>query len=851
MPKVHILDVMPKIPEKLQKLKILAYNLRWAWDHQCIELFRRLDPDLWEELSHNPVALLGKIDQARYLISQDDDAFMNHLERSLLSLEVYLMERSWFQRTYPDKKDLRIAYFSAEFGLHECMPVYSGGLGVLAGDHLKSTSDLGIPIIGVGLLYQRGYFQQYLNPDGWQQERYKIMDYSNTPIRLMRGNDGQPVKVSVELPGRTVHIQCWKVDVGRVPLYLLDTNLPENSPEDRNITDELYGGDQEKRIKQEIVLGIGGFRTLSALDLRPAVIHMNEGHSAFAATERIRILMEENSLTYQEAKEAATAGNVFTTHTPVPAGNDVFPHELMRKYFDGYVQKLGLKFSDFMEMGKNVTGDGREGFCMTVLAIKLSSKINGVSRLHREIACRMWRNLWPGIRFNEIPITAITNGVHPATWISPEMQNLLTRYLGPQWQEKPHDPEIWKRVDSISDEELWRTHERGRERLVAFARRRLRQQLRDRGSTEAEIRVGEDVLNPEYLTIGYARRFATYKRAVLIFRNPERLARIILDRNRPVQIIFAGKAHPQDEPGKEFIRRIIHFIREEDIRRRIVFIENYNIGVARQMVQGVDIWLNTPRRPLEACGTSGMKAVFNGALHLSSKDGWWDEGYQPHLGWVIGKGEEYGDDELQDDVESNTLYDLLEQEIIPKFYKVGANGIPRDWVAYIKNSMKALCPEFSTNRMTFEYTDKFYLPAGDAFQSMAADGFSKAKELAQWKRKLAEGWQQVRIVEVGEEKADGLEVNDYYRVSVKVQLGGLSPEDVSVELYFGKVNEKREIVNGEIQPLDFVSTEDGGISLFKGMIPLKQSGQYGFSARVMPNNRKLSARIEPGYVVWE
>ncbi len=851
MPKVHILDVMPRIPEKLHKLYTLAFNLRWAWDHQTIELFRRLDPDLLEELSNNPVALLGRIDQERYWALEEDDAFMNHLERCVLGLEVYLRERKWFQKAYPGKENLKIAYFSAEFGLHECMPVYSGGLGVLAGDHLKSNSDLGIPIIGVGLLYQRGYFQQYLNPDGWQQERYKVIDFANTPITTVKDESGEPVMVKVEMPGREVYIQCWQVDVGRVPLFLLDTNLEKNSSEDRNITDELYGGDQEKRIKQEIILGIGGYRMLKTLNLSPEVIHMNEGHSAFAALERMRILREECGLAFEEAREAAVAGNVFTTHTPVPAGNDVFPPELMKRYFTDYLAKLGLTLPEFMKMGENVTGDGREGFCMTVLAIKLSAKTNGVSVLHREISSQMWRNLWPGMHLNEIPIIPITNGVHPATWISPEMQNLLTRYLGPQWQEKPHDTEVWQRIDRISDEELWRTQERGRERLVAFVRRRLRMQLTDRGASESEIRVAEDVLNPECLTIGFARRFATYKRAVLLLKDPDHLKRIILDHDRPVQFIFAGKAHPQDEPGKEFIRRIIHFIREEDIRRRVVFLENYDIGVARQMVRGVDVWLNTPRRPLEACGTSGMKAAFNGALNLSTLDGWWDEGFRPNLGWAIGKGEEYEDNALQDEIESHALYDLLEQEIIPIFYRIGASGIPRDWVRYIKESMKALCPEFSTNRMTFEYNDKFYLLAAEAFADLAADNFSRAKELAGWKKKLAAGWSKVKILDVTAEGEEGLQVNDYYKVSVKAQLGTLNPEDVSIELYYGRVDENREIVAGEARPLDFVSAEEGGKALFSGMIPLKHSGQYGFSARVVPNHRKLSSRIEPGYIVWE
>ena len=851
MSKVHIFEVKPNIPKPLSQLNNLAYNLHWCWDHQCRDLFRRMDQDLWEEVYHNPVRLLGRISQERYLELQHDDGFIDHFEHSLAKLEAYMMERCWFHKAYPDKGKFLTAYFSAEFGLHECLPIYSGGLGILAGDHLKSVSDLGIPLIGVGLAYQKGYVQQYLNADGWQQETYKINNFTSMPLQRVLDTDGEPLKITVELPGRKAYVQCWKATAGRVPLYLLDTNVPENSRLDCTLTNELYGGDLEKRILQEIVLGIGGIRMLKVIGETPSVFHMNDGHSAFLAVERIRDLMQEHGLAFDEAREAALSGNVFTTHTPVPAGNDVFPQYYIEKYFRDYYHSIGMDLNDFMNLGRIALNNGEEGFCMTVLAMRLSSKINAVSKLHGEVSRKMWQSLWPGVPANELPIESITNGVHAPTWISREMHNLLTRYLGPQWVESPHDPELWKGVDRISDEELWRTHERGRERLAAFARERLKNQLQDKGASSAEILEAEDVLNPEYLTIGFARRFATYKRATLLLRDPQRLKKIITDNDKPVQFIFAGKAHPKDEPGKEFIRELVHLSRDINIRHRMVFIENYDICVARHLVQGVDVWLNTPRRGLEASGTSGMKAAFNGALNLSILDGWWDEAFESNLGWAIGKGEEYDDFNLQDEIESNALYDLLEQEVIPLFYKVGPNGIPREWVRYIKESMKALCPGFSTNRMAFDYAEKFYLHSHLGNIRMMENDFELAKSTAEWKRKIRRHWREVSVYGVNGDNGNGHRVDDEYNVQVKAHLSALEPEDVVVEIYFGQVDENRKVIGGESIALEFSSHDEGGESIFTGKIPLKSSGLFGFSARIRPRYEKFSTTGEPGFVAWE
>ncbi|MEJ2738084.1 MAG: alpha-glucan family phosphorylase, partial [Anaerolineae bacterium] len=644
MKPIHTFLAVPSLPAPLEPLRELASNLRWAWNHETIELFRRLDSDLWETTGHNPLLMLGTIDQGTLEAAASDEGFLAQLARIDLELEVYKDGAStWFQRAHGPVQAPLVAYFSAEFGVTECLSIFAGGLGVLAGDHLKSASDLGVPLIGVGLLYQQGYFRQYLNEAGWQQEAYEDNDFHNLPLTLQRRPDGTPVTVEIPHPGRKVIAQVWRAQVGRVPLYLLDTNIPGNRPQDRDITDQLYGGDREMRIKQEMVLGIGGYRALEALGLEPTVYHMNEGHSAFLALERIRRLMETRGLPLADAREAASAGLVFTTHTPVKAGHDYFSPDLMNRYFADYARALGLSRQDFLALGRrNPANDGEE-FCMTILALRLAAYSNGVSRLHGQVSRRMWQGLWPGVPEDEIPIGHVTNGVHFQSWISREMKELYDRYLGPRWREELADQTVWQQADHIAAEELWRTHERRRERLVAFCRRRLRDQLRRRGAPQAAIEAADEVLDPEALTIGFARRFATYKRATLLLSDRERLARILNDPDRPVQIIFAGKAHPRDDAGKELIRQIVELARQEAFRRRLVFLEDYDMAVARYLVQGVDVWLNTPLRLQEASGTSGMKATANGVLNLSVLDGWWDEAYRPEVGWAIGRKETYPD----------------------------------------------------------------------------------------------------------------------------------------------------------------------------------------------------------------
>jgi starch phosphorylase len=848
MLQIRTFTVTPSLPEGLECLRELAFNLRWTWDHETIDLFRRLDRDLWEQCYHNPVLMLGRINQDKLRKVASDDGFIAHMDRVCKSLEAYLKGETWYQKTYGRSEVPRIAYFSSEFGLTESMPIYSGGLGVLSGDHLKSASELGLPLVGVGLLYQEGYFRQYLNADGWQQESYPINDFYNLPLTLERRDDHSPLTVTVDLPGRAVTIQIWRVQIGRISLYLLDTNLPTNSQEDQNITDELYGGDAEMRIQQEIVLGIGGLRALDALGLYPDICHMNEGHSAFLGLERIRMLMSKHKLSFDEAKEAAAAGNVFTTHTPVPAGIDVFSTTLVESYFRHYYPALGLTRDQFLALGRKNPHDLNEGFNMAVLAIRLASRVNGVSQLHGAAARQMWQELWPGVPVDEVPIESVTNGIHPRSWISQDMAGLFDRYLGPRWIGEPADQTVWARVDRIPDEELWRTHERRRERLVAFARRRLAAQLGQRGASPAEAAQASEVLHPDTLTIGFARRFATYKRATLLFRDPERLVRLLCDSERPMQIIFAGKAHPRDDQGKTLIKEIIHHARRTELRNHVVFIEDYDMNVARYMLQGVDVWLNTPRRPREASGTSGMKATANGVLNVSILDGWWDEAFTSDVGWAIGRGEEYEDLAYQDEIESAALYNLLEKEVVPLFYARGRDGLPRGWIAKMKASMCTLCAVFNTNRMVREYCERLYLPVAERCWHLQDDNAASARDLAAWKRRVHQNWDKIKIKTV-EAETEALKVGDVLKVRAQVYLGELKPEDVDVDFYYGMVNEKGEIPAG-VPSVMRSQESNAGLHTYSGAVPCLSSGRFGYALRVLPRHRDLVHPYELGLIHW-
>jgi glycogen phosphorylase len=847
---LHKFTVVPSLSDELAPLQRIAYNLWWSWDPDAIALFKRLDIDLWNATRHNPVEMLGILQQTTLESLKQDEGFMAHLQMVDEKLTAYLSEKAWFQKEYNGDAGLKTAYFSMEFGLHESLAVYSGGLGILAGDHLKSASDLGLPLVGVGLLYRQGYFRQYLNNEGWQQEIYPENDFYNLPLVLERDQLGRPLEVELDFGGHNFKAHIWRVQVGRVPLYLLDTNLEENSPEDRLITSQLYGGNQEMRMQQEILLGIGGVRALRAMRIIPNVCHMNEGHAAFLAIERIRLVMEKRKISFNEALEVTRAGNIFTTHTPVEAGIDHFPTEMLDKYFAHYIKTFGLSRDEFLGLGRQNPADQYESFCMAVLALKLAGHANGVSQLHGEVSRSMWKNLWPELPEEQLPLGSITNGVHTRTWMSQQMGSLLVRYLGNRWLDDPTDHNVWRRVARIPDAEIWRTRQSTRERLVDFARCRLKEQLKKIGATAKEIATADEVLDPEVLTIGFARRFATYKRGTLLMRDLDRLERILNNAACPVQIIFAGKAHPHDTEGKELIRQIVQVSHQERFRHRIVFIEDYDMEVARHLVQGVDVWLNTPRRPMEASGTSGMKVAFNAGLNLSILDGWWCEGYQGNNGWAIGKGEVYADLEYQNQVECGALYDLLEKEVIPLYYQRGNDGIPRDWVSMMKASMQSLCPVFSTDRMVEEYAQLSYIPSYRQWTRLEADDLALAKQLAAWKKQVFSGWRQVRIEEIDAKLSDSVAVGSSLPVSIKVQLGTISPDEVAVEGYFGVLDNQGIIRGGETVILAVAEVLDAGRFRFAGDLECRFCGRYGFMVRVMPRHKELGVIYESGYMIW-
>ena len=864
---VRTFTVKPSLPENLKDLYVVAGNLYWSWHYEIAELFRRMDYDLWKQCAHNPIRMLGMVSQARLEDLSRNEGFLYQLQQAREKLEETLNSPSWFDKIYAREGERpTIAYFSAEFGMHECLPIYSGGLGILAGDHLKSASDLGVPLVAIGLLYQKGYFRQYLNTDGWQQEHYIDNDFHNMPLEMVRKESGHPLTINIQFPGRTVTAQVWKVMVGRTPLYLLDTNLPVNSTFDRTITQTLYGGDSEMRICQEIVLGIGGLKALYAMNLEPTVCHMNEGHAAFMALERVRRIRSRYNMTFEEAFEAAKASNVFTVHTPVAAGNDEFPVEMMDKYFGHYYGKLGLNREQFLALGRVHPDNPMEPFKMPVLAIRTSAYRNGVSQLHGEVSRKIWSGLWMELPTDEVPINAITNGVHAKTWLSAEINSLFERYLGARWSDEVVDKSIWHNIDQIPDEELWRIHQRCKERLVGFARARLKRQLQRRGAFHTELGWAEEVLDPEALTIGFARRFATYKRGNLLLREPARLIELLSNTETPVQFIFAGKAHPRDTAGKEIVRQLVHFASEHpEIRRRLVFLEDYDIDIARYMVQGVDVWLNNPRRPMEASGTSGMKAALNGVLNMSTLDGWWCEGYIPDGGWIIGAGEEYDDLAYQDQVESQAIYNLLEQEVVPLYFSQSKDRLPRRWIRRMKNTIKWCAPRFNTSRMVADYTRKFYTMADVKWRELTADDSVRIRELAAWKNTARHAWSDLEISHVEAQARDGevfthwnggnpeLEVGAEITVNAQIRLGRLTPNDVSVQIFHGTVDSAGRIETPQISEMRFVegSLDENKVASFTGLIPCRTSGKHGFSLRILPRHKDLVEPYEQGMILWE
>lgn len=700
------------LPYRIKRLTDLAHNLWWTWNPEAGRMFKEIDPLCWDSSNHNPIIFLRTVDPAVFEDLIKDRYFLERFDRILREFDLYMARQdTWYKHTYPQAQGERIAYFSFEYGLHESLMVYAGGLGILSGDHLKEASDLGLPLTAVGFLYTYGYFSQKISEDGWQEARNVQINFDDLPLTALYDEEHNPLTISIDLPGRKLFARLYELAVGRVTLVLLHTNLPENSSSDRQLTDKLYISDPELRISQEMLLGIGGVRALQKLGIESKVYHMNEGHSAFLTLERLRQELEKG-LSLEEAKAHVQKTSVFTTHTPVPAGNDEFPIWLVDKYFCNYWGHLGLNREEFFDLARIRNNWSDEVFSMPVLALKLANYRNGVSKIHGEVSRQMWQSLWPDSELAEVPIGSVTNGVHTGTWIARRMAILYNRYLGTDWREHVDDPAVWEKVDSIPDEALWQIRLHLKRKLVNYMVGRARNQWEHFGVHPVQTVASGVLLDPSALTIGFARRFATYKRANLLFRDYDRLLRIVTNARKPVQIIFAGKAHPSDEPGKLLIQEVYRKVKDAHNGGRLVFLDDYDMDMAHYLVQGVDIWLNTPRRPREASGTSGMKAAMNGSLNFSVLDGWWAEGYNGRNGWAIGDETVYDDLDAQDNADANSLYDTLEQEIVPLFYtKRSADGLPGDWIERVKNCLKTVTPQFSMMRMVKEYTTELYEPA--------------------------------------------------------------------------------------------------------------------------------------------
>lgn len=843
--KIKSFNVLPNLPDNLKSLEEFATNMLFTWRWESIALFMDMDEDLWNKSHRNPKWMIGAMPYSRLEALGRDPKFVARLAERKKDFDEYMHPKTtWYTRNAkPEDKDMCVAYFSMEYGIGEGLPIYSGGLGMLSGDHLKSSSDLGLPVIGVGLLYKKGYVKQQLNRDNWQVEEYPVNDWYNMPVEVVNDQNGNPLRVEVNLAGEIVNVGVWKVPVGRTSLYLLDTNLPENSKGARLITEQLYGGDRENRIRQEIVLGIGGPRALEAMGIHPSVYHVNEGHSAFLLFERIRNLMRTRGLSFDEAREIVWSSSVFTTHTPVIAGNEHFDFGLVRKYMESVAYDLGISFDNFLSIGKETPESGT--FCMTVVAIRLCAFLNGVSKLHGDVSRNMWHKIWPGLPRYEVPILGLTNGVHTPSWISHEHHDLYKKYLNVGPEGLPDDCD-WSRVDKIDDKEFWDVHMARKQKMVNIARAHLVAQHKRWGSDPTVIEEAGKVLNPNYLTIGFARRFATYKRATLFMRDLNRLMELVNDKDMPVQFVFAGKAHQADTQGKEFIKAVAQLSMDKRFQNRIIFVEDYNMNVARYLVQGVDVWMNNPIRPLEASGTSGMKAVINGVLNLSILDGWWEEGYSPEVGWAIGGTSPYNSEEERDYAESSAIYNIIRKYVAPLYYKRDKNDLPKGWIKMMKNCVKTLVPQFNTNRMLREYYEWFYVNAHRAFRKFEDRG--RISNFSSWRKRLQDNWGKVKVVV---DPLPDMEIRAGMKLPVRamVWLGGLNPDEVEVQIHYGRTVGQIAFVEGKTVPMKLEAQAGDGY-LYKGEIPCDNSGKCDFAVRVIGHNQDAHNALMPMFLRW-
>ena len=846
------ITVNPQLPKRINRLTEIANNLWWSWNTEVLKLFKEIDIDLWEKVDKNPVKFLKLISQEKLEQAAINQAILKQYDKIVNDFDGYMNSKNtWFAKKYPNEKNDVIAYFSAEYGLDETVPIYSGGLGILSGDHLKSASDLGVPLVAVGLLYKNGYFHQKIDKFGNQQSIYKDIDLMHLPISPVKDEKGDELKVLLKLPGKNLYLKVWQINVGRIKLYLLDSDIPENTDEMyRNITLRLYGGDQEMRMQQEIVLGMGGVNLLRTLGLDPNIYHMNEGHSSFLLIEVIKNIIKEKKVSFDIARDITSAKTVFTTHTPVPAGNDIFPMNLIEKYFKGYWTKLGIDKDTFLHLGTKPNDSLEAGFNMGILALKIAGKKNGVSKLHGAVSRELFGDVWPEIAPNESPITYITNGIHTCTWLAPNLKELYNKYLIPYWQDSIQIQDTWKKIDNIPDEKLWSEHLKRKEKLLNLVKENVTNRLRANGVSYEEINEIVSKLNPNALTIGFARRFATYKRATLIFRDLERITQILNNENRPVQLIFAGKAHPADKEGQDLIRYIHEISMKPQFKGKIFVLENYNIGIARYLVSGVDVWLNNPRRPMEASGTSGQKASVNGVINFSVLDGWWAEGYDSKNGWTIGTNDEYESYEIQDDADSTSIYNVLEKKIIPTYYDKDKNGISSKWLRIMKNSIISTGGRYSTSRMVSDYTDKLYMPLINLTDKYYKD-LSNVADLNEWKSKMLINWDKIKIEQINNLDNISIDAGNKIEVNCKVTLPDISAENITVEVYAGRITENGRIEDIVVIPMDLAEANDETREyLYKAKLELSTGGSYGYTFRVMPRHNMILDPENLNLIKW-
>ncbi|MBI9085815.1 MAG: alpha-glucan family phosphorylase [Desulfobacterales bacterium] len=848
MKNLQTYQVYSKLPEPLVFLETLARNYWWSWKHDAVDLFRRIDRQLWKDAGGNPIVFSTLVPQQRLDELAKDESFLAHLAKVRQHFEARVIQREAPVDDAFGPKDT-VAYLSMEFGIHETLPIFSGGLGILAGDHLKAASNMDLPLTGVGLLYRQGYFQQFLDHNGWQQEEYPDTDVYAIPMVRAVDASGSELVIRVPGPNGDIHATVWKVMVGRTPLYLLDTFVEKNAPEARAVTARLYSGGTKVRLAQEVLLGIGGVRALSAMGTNVKVCHMNEGHAAFSVLERLAQTMEQYGVGLDAAREIVPRTTIFTTHTPVAAGHDEFPPDMVMPILKDFSPRLGVSEKEILSWGQPAGAPESAPMSMFILGLRMAQFCNGVSELHGKVARRMWSFVWPNRAEESVPIGHITNGVHVSTWVSPEIAMLYERYIGPEWYMGSRKPEQIARIDEIYDEELWRAHEMGRARLLRACREQMVRQHGRRNAPKSMMEEAERVLDKNILTIGFARRFATYKRANLLLHDPDRLEAILTRESMPVQFIFAGKAHPQDNEGKALIQKIVEFARRAGLRRRIVFIENYDIRIARYLLNGTDVWLNTPRRPFEACGTSGMKAALNGVLNLSILDGWWAEGYNADCGWAIGKGEEGGDAAYIDAVEAHAFYNLLENDVISTYYDRSSADAPERWLRMMKASMKMAMTRFCSLRMAGEYTDRYYIPAARRMDALTAEGAREARDLSVQHLRLTTNWSAVKIEKPLRELAGPFRVGDRFHTTAQVHLGLLNPDEVEVHLFFGVMRGFDKVSSGECLMMEVKEDRGNGDFLYGVTMKCRDAGRYAFTAHIVPRGDEW-IRNTPGMITW-